>query len=83
LLALSLGVGSSLSTGCVAAPAVMVTSAAVTAAALVSEGERAVQYPDAGSSAFVRNDKGEESTCKQTCQLREPPLEPGGDSPDA
>ena len=81
LLTLSLGLGSVLSSGCVAVPAVMFTSAAVTAAALVSEGERFVQYPDAGNSAIVQHDTGEESTCKQTCQLHEAPLEE--DQPDA
>ena len=81
LLALSLGLGSVLSSGCLAVPAVMFTSAAVTAAALVSEGERFVQYPDAGNSAIVQHDTGEESTCKQTCQLHEAPLEE--DQPDA
>lgn len=83
LLALSLGLGSVLSSGCVAVPAVMLTSAAVTAAALVSEGERFVQYPDAGSSAIVQHDTGEETACKQTCQQYEAPLEPEEDSPDA
>jgi hypothetical protein len=79
-LALSLGLGSVLSSGCVAAPAVVLTSAAVSVAALVSEGERAVQYPD-GSSVIVQHDTGEESVCKQTCERRESPLE--DDQPDA
>ena len=67
LLALSLGLGSVVSAGCVAAPAIMLTSAAVTAVAVVSEGERLVQYPDAGTTAFVQNDTGEVSACNQTC----------------
>ena len=83
LLALSLGLGSVLSSGCLAVPAVMLTSAAVTAAALVSEGERLVQYPDAGSSAIVQHDTGEETACRQTCQQYEAPLEPEEDSPGA
>jgi hypothetical protein len=75
LLALSLGLGSAVSGGCVAVPAVMLTTAAVTGAALVSEGERLVQYPDAGSSVFVENDTAGESTCRQTCQRHEAPTE--------
>ena len=81
LVTLSLGLGSVLSSGCVAAPAVVLTSAAVSVAALVSEGERAVQYPDAGSSAIVQRDTGEESACKQTCERREAPLQ--DDQPEA
>jgi len=80
LLALSLGLGSVVSSGCVAVPAVMMTSAAVTAAALLSEGERLVQYPDAGGSAFVQNETDVESACRQTCQPHEAPLEE--DQPD-
>lgn len=75
LLALSLGLGSAVSGGCVAIPAVMLTSTAVTTAALLSEGERLVQYPDAGSSAIVHNDTDGESACKKTCQRHEAPLE--------
>ncbi len=75
LLVLSLGLGSAVSGGCVAVPAVMLTSTAVTAAALVSEGERLVQYPDAGSSAIVQNDTDGESACRKTCQRHEAPLE--------
>ena len=80
LLALSLGLGSLVSGGCLAAPAVMLTSAAVTAAALVSEGERLVLYPDAGSTAFVENDTDGESACRQTCQRHEalPEEDPSG-----
>lgn len=81
LLALSLALGSVVSAGCVAAPAIMLTSAAVTAVAVVSEGERLVQYPDAGTSAFVQNDTGEEPVCRQTCQSHEAPLEE--ERPDA
>lgn len=75
LLVMSLGLGSAVSGGCVAVPAVMLTTAAVTGAALVSEGERLVLYPDAGSSVFVENDTSEESTCRQTCQPHEAPTE--------
>ena len=71
LLIISLALGSIVSGGCVAAPAVMLTSVAVTTAALFSEGERLVQYPDAGSSVFVENDTDGESTCRQTCQRHE------------
>jgi hypothetical protein len=74
-LALCLGLGSIASSGCVAAPAIMLTSAAVTAVAVVSEGERLVQYPDAGTSAIVQNDTDRESACRQTCQHNEPPQE--------
>ena len=83
LLALSLGLGSVLSSGCLAVPAVMLTSAAVTTAALVSEGERLVQYPDAGTSAIVQNEPDGESACRQTCQQHEAPLELEEDGPDA
>jgi len=83
LLALSLGLGSIVSGGCLAAPAVMLTSAAVTAVAVVSEGERLVLYPDAGNSAIVQNDTDGESACGQTCQRREAPMELEEDRPDA
>ena len=75
LLALALGFGSVLSSGCLAVPAVMLTSAAVTTAALVAEGERFVQYPDAGTSAIVQNDKDGDTTCRQTCQRPEAEME--------
>jgi len=81
LLVISLGLGSAVSGGCVAVPAVMLTTAAVTGAALVSEGERLVQYPDAGSSVFVENDTAGESTCRQTCLRHEAPTEEA-DLPD-
>ena len=82
LLALSLSLGSFVSGGCLAVPAVMLTSAAVTAVAVVSEGERLVLYPDAGNSAIVRNDTDAESACSQTCQRHEAPMEPEEDQPD-
>jgi len=75
VLALFLGLGSVLYTGCAAAPAVILTSAAVTTAALVSEGERAVQYPDAGNTAIVKHDTDGDSACRQTCLRHEAPLE--------
>ena len=75
LLALSLGLGSVLSSGCLAVPAVMLTSAAVTTAALVAEGERFVQYPDAGTSAIVQNEPDGEAACRQTCQRPETEME--------
>ncbi len=67
LLALSLGLGSVLSSGCMAVPAVVLTSATVTAVGLVSEGERLVQYPDTGSSAIVQNETDDESACGENC----------------
>jgi hypothetical protein len=60
LLALSLGLGSTLSTGCVAVPAVMLTSATVTTAALVTEGERLVETPEPGDS--VLREAGEDDS---------------------
>jgi len=71
LLALSLGLGSVVFTGCLAAPAVILTSATVTTAALVSEGERAVQYPDVGDTAIVKHDTDGQTACRQTCQRHE------------
>jgi len=71
LLALSLGLGSVVFTGCLAAPAVILTSAAVTTGALVSEGERAVQYPDVGDTAIVKHDTDGQTACRQTCQRHE------------
>lgn len=75
LTILTVGLGSVVSGGCLAVPAVMFTTAAVTAVAVVSEGERLVQYPDAGSSAIVQNDTDGESACRQTCQRHEAPTE--------
>lgn len=82
LLALSLGVGSIVLVGCMAVPAVMLTSAAVTAVAVVSESERLVLYPDAGSSAIVQNDTDGESACSRTCKRHEAPMELEEDQPD-
>jgi CBS-domain-containing membrane protein len=75
LLALSLGLGSVLFTGCLAAPAVILTSAAVTTAALVSESEQIVQDPDVGNSAIVKHDTYGDSACRRTCQRHEAPPE--------
>ena len=75
LTILTVGLASIMSGGCVAVPAVMLTTAAVTGAALVSEGERLAHCPDAGSSVFVENDTAGESTCRQTCQPHEAPTE--------
>ncbi len=72
LLALSLGLGSVVSGGCVAIPAVMVTSAAVTAVAVVSEGERLVRYPDTENSAIVRNETVGDSFRGEAPQRHEP-----------
>jgi len=71
LLALSLGLGSVVSGGCVAIPAMMVTSAAVTAAAVVSEGERLIRHPDAQSSIIVRNGTDGDSFRREACQRHE------------
>ena len=60
LLVLSLGLGSSLLSGCLAIPAVMVTSATVTAAGVATESERLVKmtFPEGeGSCAVAENDK--------------------------
>jgi hypothetical protein len=81
LTVLTLASGALVTGGCVAVPALLVSSAAITAAAVVSEGERLVQYPDAGNTAFVRNESNEESVCTQTCQPQEAP--PADDPTDA
>lgn len=67
LLALSLGMGSVLSGGCVAVPAVMVTSATLTTAAVVTEGERLARAPDEESSGTVQNDTDGELACGEKC----------------
>ena len=75
LLVLSLGLGSMVSSGCVAVPAVMMTSAAVTASAMVSEGEKIVQNTDTQNSSMVRNetygDLGRGKACKREGALLE------------
>ena len=79
LTILTVGLGSMVSGGCVAIPAVMLTSAAVTAAAVVSEGERLVQYQDTESSVIVRNETDGDCFSGETCQ-RHGAL-PEGDQP--
>jgi hypothetical protein len=56
LTVLALGLGSVLSAGCLAAPAVLLTSAAVTATALVAEGEKTIQSPQMEGSYIVRSE---------------------------
>jgi hypothetical protein len=56
LLIFALGLGSIVSAGCLAAPAVVLTSAAVTAAALVTEGEKAIQNPEMEGSYIARSE---------------------------
>ena len=68
LLVVSLGLGSFATNGCVAIPAVMMTSAAVTAAAVVSEGEKLVQNPDTESSLMVRNETADNTSWGKTCK---------------
>jgi hypothetical protein len=46
----------------------MVTSAAVTTAAVVSEGEKLVQNPDTENSVIVRNDSQGDSRREEACQ---------------
>ncbi len=76
LLVLSLVIGSFLSAGCVAVPAVMMTSATVTAAAVVSEGEKLIQNSDTESSITARNEtagytRGEKACHRQGASLEE------------
>ncbi len=58
LLAIAVALGSLLSGGCVAAPVALISSAAVTGAALVTEGERAVKDSDQRNSVVARDDSG-------------------------
>lgn len=78
LLVLSLGIGSFLSAGCVVVPAVMMTSATVTAAAVVSEGEKLVQNSDTENSITARNEtavptRGGKACHRQGASLEEDP----------
>ncbi len=71
LLVLSLGLGSGLLSGCVAVPALMLTSATVTAAGVATEGERFVQmtFPEGeGSCAVAENDKDARDRPAEACQ---------------
>ena len=81
LLPFVLGVGSIVSAGCVAAPAVMITSAAVTAAAVAVEGEKVVHTPDTQSSAIAKNEADVAAGHGKGC-LRKGPL-PEEDQTDA
>ena len=67
LLVFSLGLGSFVSGGCVAVPAVMLTSATVTAVAVVSEGEKLIQNPETESAVMVRNDTGSDLRQGKAC----------------
>jgi len=71
----ALALGSTLSAGCLAAPAVVLTSAAVTATALVSEGEKAIQNPQMEGSYIARSEAdanpGSARQCAPTTPLRE------------
>jgi hypothetical protein len=55
LLALGLALGSVVSGGCAVAPAVVVTSAAVSAAALVTEGEELIRDANQPISGMAEN----------------------------
>lgn len=58
LMILAAGAGSLLSGGCVAAPVALVSSAAVSAAALVSAGESAVKDSDQMNSVVASDETG-------------------------
>ena len=53
---LALGLASIVSAGCLAAPAVVLTSAAITATALITEGEKAIQNPEMEGSYVARSE---------------------------
>ena len=53
---LALGLASIVSAGCLAAPAVVLTSAAITASALITEGEKAIQNPQMENSYIARSE---------------------------
>jgi len=67
LTILALGLGSIMSAGCLAAPAVVLTSAAVTATALVTEGERAIQNPEMEGSYIARSKTDADSASVRQC----------------
>ena len=67
LAILALGLGSIVSTGCLAAPAVVLTSAAVTATALVTEGERAIQNPEMEGSYIAGSKTDADSAPVRQC----------------
>jgi len=67
LLAVAVALGSLLSGGCVAAPVALVSSAAVTAAALVTEGEMAVKDSDPMNSVVARDDSGVDERSDGSC----------------
>jgi len=70
MLVLSLGLGSFVSGGCVAIPAVMLTSATVTAVGVVAEGEKLIQNTDTESSIMVRNDTNSDPYQGMACHTQ-------------
>jgi len=72
---LALGLASIVSAGCLAAPAVVLTSAAITATALVTEGEKAIQNPEMEGSYIARSEAdagaGSATKCAPTNTLSE------------
>jgi len=78
LTILTLALASIVSAGCLAAPAVVLTTAAVTAAALVTEGEKAIQNPEMENSYIARSeaddDAGSATKCAPTTTLSEEDL---------
>jgi hypothetical protein len=66
----ALGLGSIVSAGCMAAPAVVFTSAAITATALVTEGEKAIQRPEMEGSYIARSDTDAGSGSATKCAPR-------------
>jgi hypothetical protein len=70
LTILALGLGSLVSAGCLAAPAIVLTSAAVTATALVSEGERAIQNPEMEGSYIARSETDAGPGSVRQCEPR-------------
>jgi hypothetical protein len=72
LTILALALGSLVSAGCLAAPAIMLTSAAVTATALVTEGERAIQNPEMEGSYIARSETDAGPGSVKKCEPTEP-----------
>jgi len=70
LTILALGLGSMVSAGCLAAPAVVLTSAAITATALVTEGEKAIQNPEMEGSYIARSETDAGPGAAGKCESR-------------
>ena len=70
LTILALGLGSIASAGCLAAPAVVLTSAAITATALVTEGEKAIQNPQIENSYIARSETDAGPGSARKCEPR-------------